>query len=69
MVRGSNPGTIAVVPQMAAHSGSNGALAMSEQWLGALLAHSSDLIAVVDDQGRVIYTNPATERVLGYRPR
>lgn len=68
VVRGSNPGTIAVVPQMAAHSGSNGALAMSEQWLGALLAHSSDLIAVVDDRARVIYTNEAAERILGFVP-
>lgn len=64
----SNPGTNAVVPQTAAHSGSNGALTMSEQWLGALLAHSSDLIAVVDDQARVIYANEAAERILGFVP-
>jgi PAS domain S-box-containing protein len=39
-----------------------------EQWLAALLAHSSDLIAVVDDQARVLYANQAAERVLGYVP-
>jgi PAS domain S-box-containing protein len=46
----------------------NGALALREQWFGQLLAHSSDLIAVVDDQARVIYANPAAERILGFVP-
>jgi len=68
VVGGNNPGTNAVVPQMAVHSGSNGALTKSERWLGALLAHSSDLIAVVDDQARMIYANEAAERMLGFVP-
>jgi PAS domain S-box-containing protein len=46
----------------------NGALAQREQWFGSLLAHSSDLIAVVDDQARVLYANPAAERILGFVP-
>jgi PAS domain S-box-containing protein len=44
------------------------ALAERERWLTALLEHSGDLIAAVDDRARVIYANPATERVLGYVP-
>ncbi len=44
------------------------ALVERERWLTVLLEHSSDLIAVVDDQARVLYTNPATERTLGYVP-
>jgi len=56
------------VPNVAVQGGSNGALAMSERWLGALLAHSSDLIAVLDDQARVIYANEAAEHMLGFVP-
>ncbi len=47
---------------------SDKAPAERERWLAALLAHSNDLIAVVDDQARVIYANEAAERVLGYVP-
>jgi PAS domain S-box-containing protein len=68
LVSGSNLGTVAVVPNVAVQGGSNGALAMSERWLGALLAHSSDLIAVIDDQARVIYANEAAEHMLGFVP-
>ena len=66
VVGGSNLGTF--VPHTAVQDGSNGALTTSERWLTVLLEHSSDLIAVVDDQARVLYTNPATERTLGYVP-
>ena len=43
-------------------------VAVRERWFGTLLAHSSDLIAVLDEQGRVLYVNPAAQRVLGYVP-
>jgi PAS domain S-box-containing protein len=39
-----------------------------ERWFGTLLAHSSDLIAVVDEQAHVIYANTAAERMLGFVP-
>jgi PAS domain S-box-containing protein len=39
-----------------------------ESWFGTLLAHSSDLIAVLDDQARVLYANPAAEHLLGHVP-
>jgi PAS domain S-box-containing protein/putative nucleotidyltransferase with HDIG domain len=68
VVGGSKLGTVAVVPNVAVQGGSNGALAMSERWHAALLAHSSDLIAVVDDQARVIYANEVAEHMLGFVP-
>ncbi len=46
----------------------NGSSVLREQWFGRLLAQSSDLIAVVDDQARVLYANPAAERMLGFVP-
>jgi len=42
--------------------------AAHERWYGTLLAHSSDLIAVLDDQARVLYANPAAEAMLGFVP-
>jgi PAS domain S-box-containing protein len=41
---------------------------MRESWFGTLLANSSELIAVLDDQARVLYANPAAERLLGFVP-
>ena len=38
------------------------------RWFAKLLAHSSDLIAVIDDQARVIYANPVAEQMLGFVP-
>ncbi len=43
-------------------------LAVGERWYGTLLAHSSDLIAVLDEQARVLYANPTAERMLGFVP-
>lgn len=34
--------------------------------LAALVEHASDLVAVLDEGGRVLYTSPAVTRVLGY---
>ncbi len=63
-----NDDAVAFVPHVAVQGGSNGALATSERRLRALLAHSSDLIAVVDDQAKMIYANEAAERMLGFVP-
>src|SRR5208283_4486143 len=54
--------------RMTSQEASFRAAAERERWLAALLAHSNDLIAVVDDQARVLYANEAAERVLGYVP-
>jgi diguanylate cyclase (GGDEF)-like protein/PAS domain S-box-containing protein len=42
------------------------ALRLSEQRLLALLEHTSDVITVLDGEGRVVYSNPAGQRMLGY---
>ena len=39
-----------------------------ERWFGTLLAHSSDLIAVLDEKTRVLYANPSAEVMLGLVP-
>ena len=39
-----------------------------ERWFGTLVAHSSDLIAVVDEQAHVVYANTVAERMLGFVP-
>jgi diguanylate cyclase (GGDEF)-like protein/PAS domain S-box-containing protein len=39
----------------------------SEARFGSLVAHSSDLITVLDADGAVTYQSPSVERVLGYR--
>ena len=52
----------------ATHHGSNGESAARERWFRILVANSSDLIAVLDDQARVLYANPAAERMLGFVP-
>jgi len=47
---------------------SNRESAARERWFRTLVANSSDLIAVLDDQGQVLYANPAGERMLGFIP-
>jgi len=44
------------------------ALHDSEAWFGALVAHSSDIITVLDAGGRVKYSSPAAMRIFGYEP-
>jgi diguanylate cyclase (GGDEF)-like protein/PAS domain S-box-containing protein len=39
----------------------------SEARFRSLVAHSSDLITVLDGNGRVTYQSPSVERILGYR--
>ncbi|MGH3733435.1 MAG: EAL domain-containing protein [Acidimicrobiales bacterium] len=41
-------------------------LSESEQWFRTLVAKSSDLIVVVDNEGRFTYTNPVVDRLFGY---
>ena len=45
------------------------ALRVSEERWRALLANSSDLIAVLDNRGRVTYASPSVERLLGIPPK
>ncbi|MGC2485543.1 MAG: EAL domain-containing protein [Acidimicrobiales bacterium] len=41
-------------------------LSESEQWFRTLVAKSSDLIVVIDSEGRFTYTNPVVDRLFGY---
>ncbi len=40
--------------------------AARERWFHTLVASSSDIVTVLDRRGRVLYANPAAERVLGF---
>jgi len=42
------------------------ALRDSEEKLGAIMNAVADAIILVDDQGKVIYSNPASEKIFGY---
>ena len=42
-------------------------LRSSEERLRALLAHSSDVISVIDRDGNLLYSSPTVERVYGYK--
>jgi diguanylate cyclase (GGDEF)-like protein/PAS domain S-box-containing protein len=39
----------------------------SHRWLAALLEYSSDIITIVDVEGRIRYSSPSAARILGYR--
>jgi diguanylate cyclase (GGDEF)-like protein/PAS domain S-box-containing protein len=41
-------------------------LSESEQWFRTLVAKSTDLIVVIDNNARFTYTNPVVERLFGY---
>ncbi|MBU0730746.1 MAG: PAS domain S-box protein [Proteobacteria bacterium] len=44
------------------------ALAMNDTYFRAITETTSDMIHLNDSQGRIVYANPATERILGYSP-
>ena len=44
------------------------ALAESESRYRSLTEHSTDLLFVLDDAGRIVYGSPSVERLLGYTP-
>src|SRR5205807_4067156 len=44
------------------------AVRVSEERWRALLLNSTDVITVLGKDGKVLYTSPSTERLLGYRP-
>ncbi|ACK68274.1 PAS/PAC sensor signal transduction histidine kinase [Rippkaea orientalis PCC 8801] len=41
---------------------------VSENKLKALLKYSSDIVSVFDEQGQLIYTSPAVEKIYGFSP-
>jgi PAS domain S-box-containing protein len=44
------------------------ALQRSEEHFRALIEHSYDLVQVLDPRGKVVYTGPSVQRLLGYTP-
>jgi PAS domain S-box-containing protein len=44
------------------------ALQRSEEHFRALIEHSYDLVQVLDVEGRIVYTGPSVQRLLGYTP-
>jgi PAS domain S-box-containing protein len=45
-----------------------GELQEREEWFRSVVQHSTDMIAIVDGAGLIIYLSPAAERLLGYQP-
>lgn len=45
-----------------------GELQQREEWFRSVVQHSTDMIAIIDADGRYRYVSPAVERVLGYDP-
>jgi PAS domain S-box-containing protein len=39
-----------------------------EEWFRSVVQHSTDMIAIVDSVGVIIYLSPAVERLLGFQP-
>ncbi|MEJ0069629.1 MAG: PAS domain S-box protein [Pseudomonadota bacterium] len=39
-----------------------------EEWFRSVVQHSTDMIAIVDGAGLIIYLSPAVERLLGFQP-
>jgi PAS domain S-box-containing protein len=45
-----------------------GGTSRDERWFHSLVQNSSDIVAILEDDGTLRYVSPAVGRVLGYRP-
>jgi PAS domain S-box-containing protein len=45
-----------------------GGTSREERWFHSLVQNSSDIVAILEDDGTLRYLSPSVERVLGYRP-
>jgi diguanylate cyclase (GGDEF)-like protein/PAS domain S-box-containing protein len=45
-----------------------GGASREERWFHSLVQYSSDIVAVLEDDGTLRYISPSVERVLGHRP-
>ncbi|HEY7543389.1 MAG TPA: PAS domain S-box protein, partial [Blastocatellia bacterium] len=44
------------------------ALRRSEEYFRALIENAQDITSIIDEYGKIVYTTPSVERVLGYKP-
>jgi diguanylate cyclase (GGDEF)-like protein/PAS domain S-box-containing protein len=49
------------------HKRAEESLRQSEEYFQSLIENSSDIITVIDVEGRILYDSPSVERILGYR--
>jgi PAS domain S-box-containing protein len=57
-----------IAEDITARKEAEAALARSERRSRALLENAQDMVSVVGEDGLILYSSPALERVLGYRP-
>jgi PAS domain S-box-containing protein len=64
-----SPGTVTgIVLDITAAKEAEEALHATETRFRALIQNSSDIIRILDREGRIVYESPSVERVLGYSP-
>lgn len=65
---GRTAGLFTQVVDITAETRMRDLLARSDSRFKALVAHSSELTALIDDAGRIIYASPASRAILGWAP-
>jgi PAS domain S-box-containing protein len=54
------------IRQVVRRSSAEGLMQQSESWLQSIIRYSDDMITLTNQNGAVIYSSPAAERILGY---
>jgi diguanylate cyclase (GGDEF)-like protein/PAS domain S-box-containing protein len=65
---GEHIGAVLEIRDITKEHKSDLALKKSEERFRALIEKSSDVISLIDEEGRNLYTSPSVKRVLGYEP-
>jgi PAS domain S-box-containing protein len=55
--------------QVAQRRNAQAALKRSEKYFQALIENASDLIVILDADGKIRYESPSVERIIGYKPK
>ena len=59
---------VAICHDITARKEAEGALKASEERFRVLIRNASDIITVLDADGKILYESPAAERILGFKP-